>query len=302
MNLRFIETFLWVARLGNFSAAAERLHTTQAGISNRIATLERDLGVRLFERDTRCVHLTATGRRALVKAEELVRVANDFRETVTDPECLQGTIRIGTMDTIVHAWLPAFIERFRERYPSIGIDLNTDTSLHLAEEVKDRRIDLALVMGPVSATGLTNLELCTLACAWVSSPKLRMPAHPITLVEIARHPVLAYSKGSIPHRRILSQLAEAGVEAPTIYNSNSLATIIRLAADGIGVAPLPVAIIREHLMSGALVVHAVAPPFPAMACHAVYSDNPDDRLAPIAARLAQEVAGDFVRAQYDSAW
>ena len=55
-------------------------------------------------------------------------------------------------------------------------------------------------------------------------------------------------------------------------------------------------------MSGALVVHAVAPPFPAMACHAVYSDNPDDRLAPIAARLAQEVAGDFVRAQYDSAW
>ena len=71
MNLRFVETFLWVARLGSFSAAAERLHTTQAAISNRIATLERDLGIRLFERDVRCVRLTSLGQLAVPKAEEL---------------------------------------------------------------------------------------------------------------------------------------------------------------------------------------------------------------------------------------
>ncbi len=53
MNLRFIETFLWVARLGSFSAAAEKLNTTQASISNRIATLEAELGVKLFVREMR---------------------------------------------------------------------------------------------------------------------------------------------------------------------------------------------------------------------------------------------------------
>jgi DNA-binding transcriptional LysR family regulator len=53
LNLRFIETFVWVARLRSFTAAAEKLYTTQAAISARIATLEEDLGVKLFERETR---------------------------------------------------------------------------------------------------------------------------------------------------------------------------------------------------------------------------------------------------------
>lgn len=53
MNLRFLQAFVWVARLRSFKAAADRLHTTQAGISGRVATLEEQFGVRLFERDRR---------------------------------------------------------------------------------------------------------------------------------------------------------------------------------------------------------------------------------------------------------
>ena len=58
MNLRFIEAFVWVARLRSFTAAAEKLYTTQAAISARIATLEDEFGVKLFERDKRTVALT----------------------------------------------------------------------------------------------------------------------------------------------------------------------------------------------------------------------------------------------------
>lgn len=75
MNTRFLETFLWAARLNSFSAAAERLHTTQASVSNRIAALERELGVVLFTRDVRCVNLTPAGRLALQHAEKIVNHA-----------------------------------------------------------------------------------------------------------------------------------------------------------------------------------------------------------------------------------
>ena len=71
MNVRCVETFRWVARLGSFSAAAERLHTTQPAISTGIASPERDLGIRLYERDVRCVRLTSLGQLAVPKAEEL---------------------------------------------------------------------------------------------------------------------------------------------------------------------------------------------------------------------------------------
>ena len=73
LNLKFLETFVWVARLRNFSLAAEKLCTTQAAVSNRIATLERELGVRLFERDLRTVSLTPHGQRALPQAEAIMR-------------------------------------------------------------------------------------------------------------------------------------------------------------------------------------------------------------------------------------
>jgi len=70
MNLRFIEAFVWVARLRSFRAASEKLHTTQTAISSRIASLESDFGVRLFERDKRTVTLTHSGEELLNYAEE----------------------------------------------------------------------------------------------------------------------------------------------------------------------------------------------------------------------------------------
>ena len=74
MNLRFLEAFYWIAKLGSFSAAAARLHATPAAISERIRTLEEDLGVRVFERDSRKVSLTPQGQRLLPYAEQMLHV------------------------------------------------------------------------------------------------------------------------------------------------------------------------------------------------------------------------------------
>src|SRR4051794_36876028 len=79
LNLRFLETFVWVAKLKSFSLAAEKLHTTQAAVSHRIASLERELGVRLLERNVRDVSLTPHGVDAFVRAERLVQLAAEFK-------------------------------------------------------------------------------------------------------------------------------------------------------------------------------------------------------------------------------
>src|SRR6185295_594205 len=114
LNLRFLETFVWVARLRSFSLAAEKLCTTQAAVSNRISTLERDLGVRLFERDLRNVSLTPHGLRALPQAEAIVRMVGEFERAIGDTNSLRGTVMIGAIDSIFYAWLPRLIERVKE--------------------------------------------------------------------------------------------------------------------------------------------------------------------------------------------
>src|SRR5256885_944731 len=86
MNLRFLETFVLLAELRNFRLTAERLYTTQAAVSSRIATLEQEFGVRLFDRGVREVTLTADGAKALVHAERMLRLMREMREDMLRSE------------------------------------------------------------------------------------------------------------------------------------------------------------------------------------------------------------------------
>jgi DNA-binding transcriptional LysR family regulator len=296
VNLRFLETFVWVARLRSFSVAAEKLCTTQAAVSNRIATLERDLGVRLFERDLRNVSLTAHGQRALAQAETIVRMVGEFERSIGDTASLSGSVMIGTVDSIVYAWLPKLIERVKESYPNVTIDLNVDTSLNLARQMQDGQIDLGLIMGPVVAPHIRNIELCSFDCLWIAASTLGLDGRPLTLADLTAYPIFAYSKGSQPHQAVMRLVETSGLGQGLVrvYNSNSLATITRLIRDGVGIAVLPRVVVREFLDNGELRVLDVQAKLPALHFHAVFTDNPGNLLPSLLADMAVEIAADFV--------
>src|SRR6266481_5565008 len=98
MQLREIETFYWTATIGNFARAAERLETSQATVSARIAALERRLGLKLFDRSKRSARLTARGREMLGWAESILRLARDAEAAMADPTALGGTVRLGVSE------------------------------------------------------------------------------------------------------------------------------------------------------------------------------------------------------------
>lgn len=297
MNLKFLETFVWVARLRSFSVAADKLGTTQAAVSNRIATLERDLGVRLFERDLRTVSLTPHGQKALPQAEAIVRMVGEFERSIGDAGNLRGTVLIGTIDSIVYAWLPRLIERVKEAYPNVSIDLNVDTSLNLARQIQEGQIDLGLIMGPVVAPHIRNIELCSFDCLWIASPKLALKQGRLSIADLADYPIFAYSKGSQPHQAVLRLIEAAGLDpgALRVFNSNSLATITRLVRDGVGVAVLPRVVVQESLDSGELAVLDIDAAMPALNFHVVFADNPGNALTALIADMAVEVAASFTQ-------
>lgn len=292
LNLKFLETFVWVARLRNFSLAADKLCTTQAAVSNRIATLERELGVRLFERDLRTVSLTLHGQRALPQAEAIMRQVAELERSIADAGQLRGTVMIGAIDSIVYAWLPRLIERVKESYPNVAIDLNVDTSLNLARQIQDGQIDLGLIMGPVVAPHIRNIELCVFDCLWIGSSRLPLPTGRLSIADLADYPIFAYSRGSQPHQSVLRAIELAGVDpdAVRVFNSNSLATITRLIRDGVGVAVLPQVVVQEFLDSGELRTLDVAARLPALHFHAVYHDDPGNTLPALIADMAAEIA------------
>jgi DNA-binding transcriptional LysR family regulator len=92
MNVRFLETFVWLAKLRNFRLTAERLHATQAAISSRISALEQEFGVRLFDRGPRDVKLTQEGTKALAFAEQILKLTNDMLASVSDRSHVSGYV------------------------------------------------------------------------------------------------------------------------------------------------------------------------------------------------------------------
>jgi len=83
-DFKAIETFMWVVTLGSFRGAAQKLHTTQPAISQRIAQLEREVGVRLLQRDRRMVLPTPSGRQMMVYAEKLIGLRSEMLAVVGD--------------------------------------------------------------------------------------------------------------------------------------------------------------------------------------------------------------------------
>lgn len=294
MNLKFLETFIWVAKLQSFSSAAAKLNATQAAISSRIKTLEDSLGVRLFDRDIRSVvRLTPQGRKALAKAEELVRLSKEFIAEVSDPDAIQGTLTIGTMDSVVHAWLPELITGIQKRFPKVLCNVVIDTSANLAAQMEEGRADVCFVSMPTSPSAGKSVWLGSFKSVWIASPALDLPLENVTLADIARYPIISFPAGSPPHDALVSLLRESSIEA-RIHTANSITTIIRLVADGVGVAPVPLGSLRDLISADGLRALPIEDGFPSMNYYAVYAERPDDTLPQVVTSMAQEIARSYI--------
>src|SRR5215210_8890997 len=105
VNVRGLETLLWVARLGGFGAAARHLHVTQPAITRRIRELEEELGTPLFHREKRQIVLTPSGRQCVQIAERIVADVAALHEAAGRSTGVTGTIRIGVSEVIALSWL-----------------------------------------------------------------------------------------------------------------------------------------------------------------------------------------------------
>lgn len=285
MNIRTLETFVWIARLGSFRAAASRVYASQPSVSARIAGLEDQLGVELFNRSGKKIALTAKGREFLIYAEKMLSLYGEMLQTVAKPASIQGTIRLAVSETIAHTWLPQLIERVSEAYPAINLELDVDISINLAEKLKNHEIDIAFLMGSVNQPGIINRGLCRYSLIWVASPRLGIPDKPMSLVELATWPIVTYPRKSEPYVAIRS-LVDPMNHSTRIHSSSSLSTIIRMTVDGLGVSALPREILHRELDSGVLREFDVDAAVPDLVFSAAYRAAPGGNVVHAIAELA----------------
>jgi DNA-binding transcriptional LysR family regulator len=149
MDISNLQAFLAVAETGSFSRAAERIFLTQPAISKRIATLEKQVGARLFDRIGRGIHLTEAGRELLARTRTVLKELEDVKRSITNLSgVITGELLFATSHHIGLHRLPGPLKHFHETYPDVRLNLRFMDSEQACNAVANGDLELAVVTLP----------------------------------------------------------------------------------------------------------------------------------------------------------
>lgn len=292
LDLKALETFIWTMRLGGFRRAAERLNTTQPAISARIAQLQDELGVLLFERVGRRVAPTPQAMVLLTYAERMLALRAELLDAVADRRSIRGVLRLGVAETVVHTWLSRLIERLNALYPAVSLEIEVETSPSLREALLRHELDVAVMLGSYTDIRFKAVPVGNYPLGWVASPSLDIPPEPVSLQDLAAWPIITFSRTTQPYGVIREMFSSIGLPV-RMFGNSSLASVVRMAVDSVGVSVIPTAIVQRELADGRLRLIRSQSPLPNLSFSAAYPANHDNHMAAVVAQLAVEVAAEY---------
>ncbi|HHJ12711.1 MAG TPA: LysR family transcriptional regulator [Chromatiales bacterium] len=242
MDLDNLRAFVEVADLGSFSRAAGRLHLTQPAVSKRVAALEEELGVALFDRVGRGIGLTEAGRTLLEGAREILASVQETRTRIDNLSGeVAGRLRLATSHHIGLHRLPDPLRDFIRRWPRVELDLQFMDSEEACREVARGTRELAVVTLPERPDEALQVE-----AVW-PDPLQPVAAgdHPlarcgrIELPELASHAAILPGSGTFTRRIIDRAFAGFGLQPRVMMETNYLETIRMMVSIGLGWSVLP---------------------------------------------------------------
>ncbi len=249
MKLHQLRYLAAIAQSGlNITAAAQKLHTSQPGVSKQIKLLEDELGFQIFVREGRTLtRITPAGQQVVDRALRVLQEVQGIRGLSTElRDEGRGSLSIGTTHTQARYVLPAVIRDFRARYPNVRLNLHQGTSEQIAEMVAQDRIDCAIATGSEQRFAALTLLPCYRWSRVVIVPR----EHPLVRLErltyrtLSSHPIITYTFSFTGPSSLNDAFAKAGYTpnvAITAQDADVIVTYVRLGL-GIGiVAPMAVA-------------------------------------------------------------
>ena len=250
MDTNTLQAFLAVADAGSFSLAAEQLFLPQPAVSKRVAALEEELAVKLFERLGRRVLLTEAGRTLLPRAQRIFKEMAESRRSIADLSVeVGGVLQLATSHHVGLHRLPAVLRDYSRRYPKVAFDLQFMDSEAGCAAVAAGTRELAVVALPW--TPVNNLVVQPI---WDDPLMVTTHCeHPLAKAEevlphLPLYPLIQPEKGTVTRRLIEAPFEEMGLELKIGVETNSLETIRMLVSVGLGWSVLPLSMLQEGLV------------------------------------------------------
>jgi LysR family hydrogen peroxide-inducible transcriptional activator len=241
MDLRHLHALVAVADHGSFSAAARALHTVQSNVSAHVATLERELGVALYDRSAG--QLTEEGRAVV---ERTRRIDGELDALVADVASVHsevtGTARIGIIGTTARWLTPQLLLAVEAIHPRLHVVVTDATTTSLLPQLVGGELDLAVVALPVDDTDIEHEPLFDEDLVLVTAPDHPLGTRSsVTIEDLAQYPLLLGAKGTALRQDLDEAAARAGVALTARAEIDGMRLLASLAFEGFGAAVLPAA-------------------------------------------------------------
>ncbi|MBA3582654.1 MAG: HTH-type transcriptional regulator CysB [Gammaproteobacteria bacterium] len=223
----------------NISEAAEKLYTSQPGVSKQIKLLEDELGVELFHRSGKhLTHITQEGLLIIARAEHVLKEVENIKNLAAEfRHASRGTLNIATTHTQARYLLPPVVQKFRGRYPDVDLHFHQGTPRSISEMAVSAEVDFAIATEAIALYS----DLIMMPCyRW--NRCLVVPAqHPLTqlktvsIQDLAQHPLVTYVSGLTGRGQVDDAFKNAGLTANVVFTATDADVIKTYVRLGLGV-------------------------------------------------------------------
>lgn len=240
-SMASLRLFLQVARSLSFSETARAANLSQPALSRTIKLLEEELGVRLFDRNSRNVRLTEAGAALVPTVERLTQDFDlAFRELAQTFEGMRGRVIIGALPSVAAALLPRVIARFQKMRPQVEIIVRENLTGGLDQNLHDRLLDFAISTPQAADAEIVFRPLFRDDCVLVGRPEdLDGVADPAPWTVFQEKPFIGMEARSSVRMLTDAAFARADITTPVLYQCSQLATVGAFIGEGLGVSLLP---------------------------------------------------------------
>ena len=241
MKLQQLKYLLAIVDNGlNITAAAERLYTSQPGVSKQLKLLEEELGMQLFVRKGKSLAgITPAGQQVIDRARLIMQEVDNIRSLASDfYHEEEGALSIATTHTQARYVLPDVIREFRQRYPGVSLNLHQGTSEQIADMVAQNSIDFAIATG--SRELFSNLLLVP-SYRWdrtIVVPKgheLTQLEEKVGLEDLAKYPLVTYVFSFGGQSSLKKAFADEGLDPDVVFTARDADVIKTYVRMGLGV-------------------------------------------------------------------
>lgn len=269
-TLKQLEALVYVNDTGTFRKAAVALGTTQPNISARISGLEDTLGDVLLHRDAGSIRLTTKGQNVLAQARRVLRDCEELLEIAERRDLIEERLRLGVTELVACRWLQHLMRLIKHEYPNLRIQIEVNLAVELERMLRADEVDLAIISGPLRHSNMDVELVARSPYVWVANTEMfeKLGANP-ALKRVLEAPAITHARKTQAVTALDAECEKLNFPKDLIVHSSSLSTCVPMAVDGMGVALLPVELVKKEIETKQLhIVDCgwVPPPLEFFAC------------------------------------